>query len=167
MKELAWKHIVGSWWASRSPSERWLIAAAALVLGLTLYVWFLLSTIHARQRLLPAVTALRAQASDQNRQVAEIMRLRAAPPPVKATADLRQLLQRQVDASGLSRSLVSIERVDAHHVKLVFGNVVFAEWLAWADSVRAQHLRFATVRIESQATPGQVSASVTVERPSR
>ena len=167
MKGLVWKPVFGPWWASRAPSERWLIAGATLCLGLMLYAWLLLSSTQARQRLLPAVTELRADAVRQDQQAQEILRLRAAPPATPATADLRQLVQHQVDAGGLGRSLASIERVDADHVKLVFGNVAFADWLTWADKIRAQQLRFATVRIESQGTPGQVSASATIERSSR
>jgi len=72
-----------------------------------------------------------------------------------------------VDAGGLTRSLVSIELVDSHHVKLAFASVTFADWLALADAMRAQQLRFAAVRIESRSAPGQVSVAATVERPGR
>ncbi len=155
------------WWASRSSQERQVIAVVALGLGIVLYAWLLQATTQARQQLLPAVAQLRAQAIVQGAQADEIMRLRVVPTSPPSTTDLRHLVQRQVDSSGLTRSLVSNELVDASHVKLVFGSVAFADWLAWADTVRAQHLRFATVRIESQPTPGQVSVSATLERPAR
>lgn len=167
MKELAWHRALGRWWTSCSAPERWLVAAAALCLGLVLYVWLLLSTMHARQRLLPEVTELRAQAIRQSRQADEIERLRALPPAAPVTTDLRQLVQRQLDASGLRQSLVSIEPVGARQVKLVFGSVAFADWLTWADDVRAQQLRIAAVRIQSRDAPGQVSVTVTLERPGR
>ena len=60
-----------------------------------------------------------------------------------------------------------MELVDARHVKLVFGNVGFADWLSWADAMQAQHLRFAAVRVEAQSAPGQVSVTATLERPGR
>ena len=161
------KHALGQWWMSRSPQERQVIAIASCCLGLALYIWLLQATTHARQRLLPAVTTLREDAARQAEQADEIMRLRATPAPAPSTTDLRQLVQRQVDSSGLARSLVSMELMDASHVKLVFGSVVFTDWLAWADTLRAQHLRFAAVRIESQSTPGQVSVTATLERPGR
>ena len=167
MKKSIWKHGAGQWWASHSASERRLMVAVAVCLGLGLYVWLLLSATHARAKLRPAVIELQAQVSRQERQAEEIMQLRAAPAPAPAPADLRQLVQRQVDADGLSPSLASIERVDADQVKLVFGHVAFAQWLAWADNMRAQHLRFARVRIESQDAPGQVSVSATIERSRR
>lgn len=162
MKE-AWHRL----WISRSPQERRLMAVVMVVLGIALYAWLLQSTTRARQQLLPAVAQLRAQAIVQGAQADEIMRLRVMPTPPPSTTALRQLVQHQVDSRGLTRSLVSIELVDPTHVKLVFGSVAFADWLAWADSVRAQHLRFAAVRIESQATPGQMSVSATLERPFR
>ncbi|HEY9512384.1 MAG TPA: type II secretion system protein GspM [Rhodanobacter sp.] len=159
------KHVLGQWWMSRSPQERWVIAAASLCLGLALYAWMLQATTHARQRLLPAVAELRAAAIRQGEQADEIMRLRATPAPPPSTTDLRQLVQRQVDASGLTGSLVSVELVDAHQVKVVFGSVAFAAWLTWADTMQAQHLRFAAVRLEAQPAPGQVSVTATLDRP--
>lgn len=161
------RHTSSQLWASRSPQERWLIAVVALCLGLVLYAWLLQATTQARRRLLPAVAQLRTEAVRQGEQADEIVRLRATPPPPPSRTDLRQLVQRQVDSSGLTRTLVSIELVDAHHVKLVFGSVAFAEWLTWADTLRAEQLRFAAVRIESQSTPGQVSVTATLERPGR
>mgnify|MGYP001028903089 CR=1 FL=1 len=161
------KHAWNRLWASRSSQERRVIAFVALGLGIALYGWLLQATTQARRQLLPAVAQLQAQAIRQGLQADEIMRLRAMPAPPPSTTDFRQLVQRQVDSSGLARSLVSMELMDASHVKLVFGSVVFTDWLAWADTLRAQHLRFAAVRIESQSTPGQVSVTATLERPGR
>lgn len=161
------KHALRSWWASRSPQERRVIIVVALGLGLALYAWLLQATTRARRQLIPAVTQLRAQAIRQGAQADEIIRLRAMPMPPLSATDLRQLVQRQVDASGLARSLVSMELVDAHHVKLVFGSVAFADWLRWADIMQAQHLRLAEVRIEAQSADGQVSVTTTLERPGR
>lgn len=159
------KQALGQWWAARSPQERWVIGVASLCLGLALYLWLLQATIHARQRLLPVVAELHVDAIRQAEQADEIMRLRATPPPPQSTMDLRQLVQRQVDSSGLTRSLVSIELVDAHRVKVVFGSVTFPDWLAWADIIQAQHVRFAAVRVEAPSAPGQVSVTATLERP--
>lgn len=161
------KRALGPWWASRSAQARRAIVILALGLGLVSYGWLLRATTHARRQLIPAVEQLRAQAIRQDAQADEIIRLRALPTPPSSTTDLRPLVQRQVDAGGLARSLVSLERVDAHHVKLVFGSVAFADWLAWADTMRAQHLRLAAVRVEAQPVRGQVSVTATLERPNR
>ena len=161
------KHAFRQWWASRSPQERRVIVVVALGLGLVLYAWLLQATTHARRQLIPAVTQLREQATRQSGQADEIFRLRAMPKPPPSATDLRQLVQRQVDAGGLTRALVSMELVDADHVKLVFGSVAFTDWLTWADSMQAQHLRLAAVRIEAQSADGQVSVTTTLERPQR
>ncbi len=159
------KHALHQWWTSRSPQERRVIVVASFCLGLVLYVWLLQATTHARQRLLPAVAELHADAARQGEQVDEILRLRATPAAPQSTTDLRQLVQRQVDSSGLSGSLVSVELVNPHQAKVVFGSVAFANWLSWADIMQAQHLRFSAVRIEAQSAPGQVSVTATLDRP--
>lgn len=161
------KHVLGQRWAALSVQERRLIVVLACALGAMLYVWLLRSTTQARQQLLPAVAALQAQAVRQGAQADEIVRLRMLPPPSASNTDLRSLVRRQADASGLGRALVSVEQVDARHAKLVFGSVGFGDWLAWADAMRAQHLRFAAVRVEAQSAPGQVSVTATLERPGR
>lgn len=161
------KHALGPWWMARSAQERRVLAAVALGIGVALYGWWLQAATHARRQLIPAVTQLQAQATRQGAQADEIMRLRALPPAPASATDLRPLVQRQVDASGLARALVSVELVDARHVKLVFGSVAFADWLAWADGMQAQHLRFTAVRIEAQPIRGQVSVTATLERPGR
>lgn len=161
------KPALRQWWASRAPQERRVIAVAMLGLGLVFYAWLLQDTVQARRQLIPAVDQLRAQAVRQSAQADEIVRLRAMPAPPPSATDLRQLVQRQLDASGLARALVSMEQVDARQVKLVFGSVAFADWLAWADAMQAQHLRLAAVRIEAQPVDGQVSVTATLERPGR
>jgi type II secretory pathway component PulM len=151
-------------WASRSRQERRGIAVLAGCVGIVLYAWLLQSTVHTRQRLMPAVAQLQAQAIRLDDDADEIMRLRAAPPPAQASTDLRQLVQRQVDAGGLARSLVSIEAVGTHQVKVVFGTVPFAHWLSWVDTLQSQHVRLDAVRIETQPGHGLVSVTATLDR---
>lgn len=158
---------LGRSWAARSRQERWGIAVLAGCLGIALHVWLLHSTVHARQRLIPAVAQLQAQAIRLDDNADEIMRLRTAPPPTQAPTDLRQLVQRQVDAGGLARSLVSIEAVGTHQVKVVFGTVPFASWLSWVDTLQSQHVRLDAVRIEAQPSRGLVSVTATLDRAAR
>ena len=159
--------VLGPWWTSRSAGDRRVLLTLVAGVGVALFGWLLLATVQARAQLLPAVTELRAQADRQGAQAEEIERLRALPPPPASTTALRPLVQHQVDASGLASSLVSVDLVDAQHVKLVFGSVAFADWLLWANAMQAQHLRFSAVRIEAQPVRGQVSVTTTVERSSR
>ena len=161
------KQVLEQWWTLRSAPERQMIVIVTLCLALVVYAGFLHTTIQARQRLVPTVTKLHVEAVRQSEQADEIRRLRAMPTPPASTTDLRQLVQHQTEITGLTKSLVSVELVDAQHVKLVFGSVAFVDWLAWADAMQAQQLRFVAVRIEAQTTPGQVSVTATLERPGR
>lgn len=161
------KRLLATWWVARPARDRRLLLALVLGVGVAVGAWWLPTAMQARARLQPALVQLRGQALVQDAQVDEIVRLRALPPVAASTTDLRALVQRRIDASGLGHGPVSVERVDGQHVKLIFGNVAIADWLAWADDMQAQHLRFSAVRIEAQAAAGKVSVTATLERPGR
>jgi general secretion pathway protein M len=151
-------------WESRSPLERAIIAALAVVLGAALYVWLVQSAGRARVQLNTSVTALRAQAARLNQQAAEYERLRATPPVTSSPIDLRTLVQARVGNAGLSPALVSIDAQDANQVKVVFGALPFADWLAWVASLQAQQVRLDACRIEALSAPGLVSVTATFTR---
>ena len=83
---------------------------------------------------------------------------------VQTGSDFRALMQANVNSAGLSRSLLSIEPLDADQVRVTFGAVPFAAWLAWVESLRSQQIRLDTTRIEALATPGLASATATFTR---
>jgi len=151
-------------WESRAPRERAIIAALAVILGAVLYVWLVQSAGRARAQLRTSVMTLRAQAARLDRQALEYGRLRAAPAATASHTDLRTLVQARVDAAGLSRALVRIDALDANQVKVVFGALPFADWLAWVASLQAQQVRLDACRIEALSTPGLVSVSATFTR---
>ena len=157
-------NVLISWWATRSTSQRRLIALLVVALGLALYAWLVYSTTQARERLEPSVAQLRVEAIRQGQQVDEILRLRASPAPVQSNMDLRRIAQRGAESGGLGSTLVSVENVGTDQLKVVFGQVAFTDWLAWADAMQAQQLRFSAVRIESQVLSGQVSVTATLRR---
>ena len=151
-------------WESRSPRERAIIAALAVMLGVSLYVWLVQSAGQARVQLHTSVTKLRAQAARLEQQAAEFERLRAAPALSASPTDLRTLVQAQAGAAGLSRALVKIDAPDANQGGVVFGAVAFADWLNWVASLKAQQVRLDTCRIEALSTPGMVSVTATLLR---
>ncbi len=151
-------------WVSRAPRERAIIAVLALVLGVLLYMAFVQTAWRARAQLRTGVTTLRAQANVLEQQAAEIERLRAAPTVAASQTDMRTLVQAQVDAAGLSRALVRIDAPDADHVVVVFGAVAYADWNNWIVSLKPQHIRLDTCRIEALSTPGLVSVTATLAR---
>ena len=151
-------------WESRSPRERAVIAALAVLLGVALYVWLVQSAGRARAQLHTSVTTLRAQAARLDQQALEYVRLRAAPAATASPTDLRTLVQAQAGAAGLSRALVRIDAPDADHVVAVFGAVAFADWLNWIAGLKAQQVRLDAGRIEALSTPGLVSVTATLVR---
>ena len=156
-------------WQSRAPQERLVVAMLVAVLGAALYLWLTQSAHRARLQLGSAVSQLRAEAIRLDKSANEIARLRAtSATPQQQTAqltDLRLLLQAQIDSAGLARSLVRIESVDASQVKVVFGAVAFADWLAWVENVQSKQIRLDATRIEALSTPGLVSVTTTFIRP--
>lgn len=151
-------------WESRSPRDRVVIAVLAAVVGAVLYLWLVHSAYLARAQLGSSVPALRAQTLRLNTDAAEVERLRAAPAVPAAHTDLRTLVQAQVGAAGLTRALQRIDAPDANQVQVVFGSVVFADWLAWVAALQAQHIRLDTGRVEALSTPGLVSVTATFTR---
>lgn len=151
-------------WESRAPRERAIIAALAVMLGAVLYVWLVQSAERARVQLRTGVTTLRAQAARLEQQAAELERLRATPATPASQTDLRTLVQAQAGAAGLSRALVRIDAPDANQVVVVFGAVVFADWLNWVASLKSQQVRLDTCRIEALSTPGMVNVTATLLR---
>jgi general secretion pathway protein M len=151
-------------WESRAPRERAIIAVLALVLGVLLYMAFVQTAWRARAQLRTGVTTLRAQANVLEQQAAEVERLRASPAVAASQTDMRTLVQAQVDAAGLSRALVRIDAPDADHVVVIFGAVAYADWNNWIVSLKPQHIRLDTCRIEALSTPGLVSVTATLAR---
>lgn len=151
-------------WESRSPRERTVIAASALVLAAVLYVWFVQSAGRSRVQLHTNVGVLRAQAADFDRQTQEYGRLRAAPAATVSPTSLRTLVQTRIDAAGLSQALVRMEAPDADQVVVVLGAVAFADWLNWIAGLTSQHIRLDACRIEALSKPGLVSVTATLAR---
>ena len=151
-------------WESRTPLERAIVAALAVVLGAALYAGFVHSATRARVQLRASVMSLRSQAARVEQQAAELGRLRTAPVVSASQTDLRTLVQAQARDAGLSRALVRIDAPDADQVVVVFGAVAFADWLNWIAGLKAQQVRLDTCRIEALSTPGLVGVTATLVR---
>lgn len=158
------KAALRSAWASRAPRDRLVIAVLAAVLGAAFYLALLYTADRARARLGASVAVLRTQAALLDQRAAEHQRLRAAPAPAVSPTDLRTLVRERVDAARLSGALTLLEAQDAEHVRIAFGALAFADWLAWVAALQAQHVRLDAVRIEALAAPGMVSVAATLAR---
>lgn len=151
-------------WESRAPRERMFIAGLAIVVGVTLYLWLVTEADRARTQLHVSVPQLRAQSVLLEQQASEHESLRAAPFRAAPSDDLRTLMQTQVNATGLSHALVSLDAADANQVQMVFSAVPFADWLNWAAAMQSQQVRFDGGRIEALPEPGMVSVTGTFIR---
>src|SRR3954468_10405620 len=152
-------------WESRSPRERAIVAVAGVVLGIFIYVVLVQTATRARMQLRNSVSPLRAQASSLEQQAVELERVRAAPPLLASQTDLRTLIQADAAAAGLSRSLDSVDALDANQVALVFGAVPFSDWHHWIVGLQLQQVRLDACRIEAMSTtPGLVSVTATLVR---
>lgn len=151
-------------WESRAPRERRFTAVLAIILSVTLYLWLVTEADRARAQLRASVPVLQAQAVRLEQQASEHERLRAAPPLAASTDDLRTLTQTQVNAAGLSQTLVSIDAADDNQVRVVFSAVPFADWLNWAAAMQSQQVRFDSGQIEALSEPGMVRVTGTLTR---
>lgn len=152
-------------WESRSPRDRRILAALAVVLLVGGYVALVLSAQRARTPLRVSVTALQGQAAQLERQALEYGHLRAAPVATASATPLRTLVQDRVDAAGLGSALVRLDAADADQVVVVFGAVAFADWLNLVAGLASQQARLESCRIEALATsPGLVSVTAALVR---
>ena len=154
-------------WRSRAPRERLVMTLLAVLVALIVYVGFVQSAHRARLQLEKSVSQLRVESVRLNRSAEEIGRLRALPMPAQpgSAPDLRALMQSKINSAGIGPSLRSIDVLDAGQVRVTFGAVPFADWLAWVEALQAQQIRLDTVRIESLTTPGLTSVTATFVRP--
>ena len=153
-------------WESRSPRDRMVITVLAAVVALMLYLWLVQSAYRARAQLGASVSTLRPQAIRLDRDAAEIERLRAIPAAPAPQTDLRTLVQARIEAAGLARGLLRIDAQGANQVQVVFGAVVFADWLRWVASLQSERIRVETGRIEALSTAGMVGLTATLTRAS-
>lgn len=152
-------------WHSRSPRERSLVCAGAVVLGLMLVValvWLPLE--RARVRLDAELPQLRASVAALQRDADEVRRLKALPATIPANpAPLATVM----GANAWSRELpgVQLSVPDEKHVRLAAADVSFTALLDWLATARAAHgLRVETARIEALPLPGRVRIELTLAR---
>jgi type II secretory pathway component PulM len=148
-----------TWFAAKSPRERGVFIAIAVLVVCALYALFVQTALEARRQLRPRIEALRAQALAMEDQAVEYQHLHALPAPAASSSDLRSLVQGQTEAAGLASALTRLEPVGAGQVQFAFGAVSFAEWLGWQRRLLVQHVRLDASHIEALSTPGLVSVT--------
>ncbi|MDB5811155.1 MAG: type secretion system protein [Betaproteobacteria bacterium] len=151
-------------WQALEPRARTIVTAVASMICAIIFIWVVQALEHSRAELQSTVAALREQAAKVEQQASEFEQLRAQPPAVVSSADVRGLVQGQMNAAGLSRAVRSMDAAEPNQVGVALGAVGFSDWLDLVASLNAQQIRLETCRIEALSTPGQVSVTATLVR---
>jgi len=151
-------------WQSRSPRDRKIMVIISTIVAILLYLTFVQSAQRARVSLRANVITLRSQAVTLDQQAMEYEHLRNAPAITRSPTNLYTILQSHINESGFSSSLLHMDAIDADQVTVAFGAVPFTDWLNWIITLKAQHIRIDTCRIEALSTPGLVSLTATLVR---
>jgi type II secretory pathway component PulM len=154
-------------WATRSPRDRAILLALAIMIALALYAALVVSADRARPQLRASVLSLRTGAIQLEELASEIERLRGMRPPIATQTDLRTLVQSQAAAAGLASALVRLDATDTDHVQVVFGAVAFSAWLNWVIALDTQQIRLEACRVEALPSSGMVSVTASFVRPAR
>ena len=141
-----------------------MLVVLSVILTAMLYLSLATSADNARSRLQASVPPLQAQAQKFDEHASEYERLRGTTAIPADDGDLRALVQAQADAAGLSRTLTSIDTLDADQVQVVFNDVPFAQWLTWIAAMQLQQVRLGSGRIHALPEPGIVNVQATLTR---
>lgn len=149
-------------WSRRSPNERRVLAAGALVLGAILVltlVWLPLE--RARTRLANDLPRLRAATAALQRDADEVKRLRAMPAAVPATNS--PLASLATNGGGLTGAQFAV--LDERRVRVTGADVSFAALLEWLRNAQATHgVRVESARLEALPAAGRVRAELLLAR---
>ena len=155
-------------WQMMAVRERRLIVGAgALVLLAIVYLLAIEPAWLARQRLERELPALRSQLARVDQLADEARQLGAAPAGAETPQAIRARLEQSIDGAGLRPALAQLQ-VTGSLFDVRFRGVSHAAWLAWIDlAVRDARLRIVDVSVTREASPGLVTARVSLELPRR
>lgn len=149
-------------WHALSPQYRHVALASAAVAIMLLawtFVWVPLAESRASLRENAA-----AQATTLTWMRPASARLRAlgttSAPTVPPTGSLLARVDESARGSGLGGSVVSVEPVDAHRVRIQMSGADFDVVIAWLERITASGLRVDDLSIQRASGPGRVDARV-------
>jgi general secretion pathway protein M len=153
-------------WQQLQPRERRMVAVGAVVFAaLVGYLVAFEPAWQGRQRVAAELPTLRAQLSQMQALAAEARKLAGAAGTRDTPEQFREQVEQSIAAAGL-RDRVTLLTQAEQLMDVRFEAVGFAPWLAWFDTaLREMRMRVVDVSIERTATPGQVSARLTLELP--
>ncbi len=144
--------------------ERRLLIAAVGLLGLAAVFLVLIEPAwKGRQKLERELPVLRAQLARVDQLADEVIRLSSATSGVDSAQAARARLEQSVESAGLKASLVQLQQTGSLF-DVRFRSAPFAQWVAWLDTAaRDARLRVVDVNVTREATPGMVTARISLE----
>ena len=149
----------GSWWARRSPRERWLLVGLAAVAALYGVI------VGVAQPLLAGRAAALAAIAEHDRALAALAALPAeaeTAPSRSAALPVAGVLTQTAPDFDLAIRRIEPEGAGA---RLVLDDAEFAGVLLWIEELERDHgLRLTAIEMDRRPEPGVVSAQMSFER---
>jgi general secretion pathway protein M len=157
---------IKTWFEGLKPSERQLVVAAAVLLGIAIVYWALLaplsSAVHSREQ--------RIERKQQDlawmRSVAgPIQQLSASQPGANAGESLVVVIDRSARQAGISSALAGQSPNGDHGMRVRLENASFDNVVLWLSSLQQQYgIAIESASIDRADKPGIVSASIVLIR---
>lgn len=154
---------LADFWAQRAPRERLALAAAAAVVAIAaIYLLLIEPAATGIPRLERTLPAMRSQAEQLDRLLADVASLKSRPQPaVLPPAEARAALERSLQSAGLKAA--KIAPLSEGDVQLTFANVPYAAWTTWLAGVeRELGAKAIAVAARATGTPGAADIEVTL-----
>ena len=150
------------WRAVRTPSERRIVIALAVLVAVTLGWIALWQPLQRDRELLrttvPAERAALAQAQKMADEMAALARVAPAPP----SPDPRALLERMLGERGLRAAVTQLDWRD-DRARIVFADIGVEPLVALVDALsREAQLRIVEMTLTARVEPGAVRAEFTL-----
>ncbi|UCG99161.1 MAG: type II secretion system protein M [Burkholderiales bacterium] len=152
-----------NFWSQRAPRERLILGAAgAVLLCAAIFLLLIEPAAVGIPRLQRGLPAMRTQAEQLDRLLAEVNSLKAKPQAaVLPAAEAREALERSLAAAGLKAS--RIVPVGEGALQITFADVPYAAWSTWlAGAERELGAKASVVMTRATGTPGAADIEVSL-----
>jgi general secretion pathway protein M len=153
-------------WRLMAPRERRLVVATLVIVALALFYLVLLEPAWlGRERLQRELPLLRSQLARVEQLATEARQLGAVQTAGETPQAVRARLEQSIDAAGLRPTLAQLQATGSLF-DVRFRGVPFEAWLEWLDvASRDTRLRVVDLAVTREASPGLVTARVSLEMP--
>ena len=149
-------------WGSLAAKERRLVAAGAVLLGLTvLYLLLWLPLQQELSRLRAGVPEAQTQLARMRQQAAAIQPFRGRTATIPAPGTLVPVVEQSATGRGLRKQITRLEADGSQGVQITAETVSFNSLIAWLADLRESHsLVTDNLNVDAHTTPGSVNAKI-------